>query len=702
MKKQHELDLNKEQLELEFLPDKEAQKPVKKEKEKKEVVVEKKKEIVKEIVVEEKKEIVESVPIVALPVNIYELEESKRVSVGTIRCFPSPKDEDGNINEIATGYRLTTRQTGIFTMSFYMHSESDHVDGIVSFNDSATEMGLRSRRSIEIRMNGGSNRFEAFNDGVGWRADTDVSFVKNQEYLVSVTVNLTTAPRTYSVSVGGITIATGYAMRNSMYSGQPVDNIAHLGLSAYEGIFAIRNFSLDLDGPWRESDTLPVESNNPVNNPNGTRSFYVGPGRAFEKVQHVLSYLRGGDTVYIQGDYDYPASVIITNAMHGTSGLPTSFIGQRVNDRRPKLVSLTNDAGIAVDARDVLLRGIEIEGDVRADNLATINHRISYRGVIHGENNLTILDCCIHNTIMGVLSGANPGNITVEHSEFYECGYGAYEHNLYIQYSQNYPDAVARFRFNYIHHSLTSMGIKSRSRRNEIYYNLFENNYGNQVELIGMEFTEAYLRAHPSDSDVVGNVFIANLPTSAHMRVGGDGTGAGSFGRFRISNNTFVTSSSSAISAIRMFMGIQSVEAYNNVFYNYGAGTLNILNDQGANWASGYREAFGSHNWLRNAGVSMIPSEWLSTVYGTTPEFTNVTGNDFTLSLGSPLVAAGTTSTTHTWNSDNRPDHVFLNPLYLPEYVAVTAATYRPGSQQIRRDSATPSIGAFGSYNYSV
>jgi len=616
-------------------------------------------------------------------------------SIGTIRSYPAPRDSGGGPVELAVGYKLMFPQVGYVEFEFDMKAETPDADGIISFNDSAVEMGLRSRRSIEVRVNAPANRFEAFNVGVGWRADVNIPVVVGQDYRILVRTNLNASPRVYSVYVDGVQIADGYAMRPSFYTGQPIADLAHMGLLATTGVFSIRDFSHEIDGPWQESAVAPIEPNNPLLHPDGTRTFFVGPGRAFEKLQDVTWLLQAGDTAELAGDHDYPASVNITNAMHGTADRPITLKGITINGNRPKIVSTCVDAGITANGRHLTIDNIEIEGRVTTATIPIHNIRISYRGIIHGEDKLIVRNCCIHNMIMGLLSGANPGDITIEYSEFYENGFAPFEHNIYIQHSINYPDAVTRIQFCHIHDSLTAMGIKCRSHRSEIYYNYIENNVGIGMELIAMDFPEPYLRAHPSDGDVVGNVFMTNVTNSSLVRVGGDGTGAGSFGRFRFVNNTFLVSNPSNINCIRIFMGIESVELFNNLFFPFGLGPMNLLADQGGNWASGQREVAGANNWIRSVSVGMIPPELTGSIRTNTPGIRI----DYTVLPGSPLLSAGTLDTVHEWPPfPHRPDTSFINPLPLPLFTPAKAGAHQ-SDIAARSDTTPPTIGAYGAFN---
>ena len=186
--------------------------------------------------------------------------------------------------------------------------------------------------------------------------------------------------------------------------------------------------------------------------------------------------------------------------------------------------------------------------------------------------------------------------------------------------------------------STTAIGgnnVKSRSARNEIYYNRIEGAYYHEIELIGAECcAEDVVR---EDSDVVGNLFVKKGANAnfAVTRFGGDGT-AQTWGRYRFVNNTVVVTGTAAV--FRLFDGLESVEMHNNVFYRSGGG-VTIVRTVEAVWASGERFA-GSNNWI-STGSTSVPTPWTGTITGSNPGFTNAAGGDYSPAAGSPLLNAG-------------------------------------------------------------
>jgi hypothetical protein len=143
------------------------------------------------------------------------------------------------------------------------------------------------------------------------------------------------------------------------------------------------------------------------------------------------------------------------------------------------------------------------------------------------------------------------------------------------------------------------------------------------------------------DSDVVGNVLLKTESTFV-VRFGGDGTGE-TFGRYRFVNNTvLVQDGGSAV--FRLFDGIESLSAHNNVFAVVGGGALNMVRMVEANWSSGNAVISGSNNWVAD-GASNVPASWNGTITGTDPGFADAAAFDFRPIASSVLVDAGSATT---------------------------------------------------------
>jgi hypothetical protein len=141
-----------------------------------------------------------------------------------------------------------------------------------------------------------------------------------------------------------------------------------------------------------------------------------------------------------------------------------------------------------------------------------------------------------------------------------------------------YPDSVFRMQFCYVHDANGGNNVKSRAARNEIYYNWIEGALYHEVECIGSD--GAPEDAVREDSDIVGNVLVKRSDFAV-TRFGGDGTGQTN-GRYRFVNNTVVVAGDDAV--FRLFDGIESLEAHNNVFASAAMSTVNLVREVEASW----------------------------------------------------------------------------------------------------------------------
>jgi hypothetical protein len=374
-------------------------------------------------------------------------------------------------------------------------------------------------------------------------------------------------------------------------------------------------------------------------------TYQVGPGQAYASLQAVAASLKPGDVVHVAGDAVYSGGIRLTKS--GTASSKIRIVGVRVNGKRPVLSGGINTIEFA--ANHLVFEGFDVTAG-------------SSRCVYHHGHDITIRDSVIHDCpahgILGADSGS--GSLTLEHSEVYRSGSGDRLHQIYMATDETaYPGAVFRMQHCYVHDANGGNNVKSRAERNEIYYNWIEGAYYHELELIGPDGQTESLKRE--DSDVVGNVLYQGYTTRSHypIRIGGDGTGQ-TFGRYRFVNNTIVLGNSSSAAAFRVFDGIESVEMHNNALFRLGGGPVTVLTDANARWKNG-RQIAGSNNWL-TSGSTAIPSTWTSTKQAASPGFTNVAGRDLTLSLGSPLRDAGSSTFA------GPAGYAFPSPLAMPAY----------------------------------
>lgn len=350
--------------------------------------------------------------------------------------------------------------------------------------------------------------------------------------------------------------------------------------------------------------------------------------------------LQPGDIVDVNGGF-YPGNLVMREDDSGAPGNPVILRG--VGATRPHLSGGTNTVEFRL-SNHVVMEHFEISGTE-----APVN---TFRCVFHHANDITLRDVYIHDCPNHGVQSADEdsGSLTIEYSEIANAGSGGTRHAIYVATDEvAYPGSVFRLQYSYVHDSDYTNGagggghlIKSRAERNEIYYNWLEGAYYHELELIGPDpygaragWTSNLAR---EDSDIVGNVIVHTNPGfDAIMRFGGDGTGQ-SYGRYRFVNNTVVgTATGTTPTVFRLFHGIESLEAHNNVFWQQGSNGMRIIREVEAAWTTGATRITGSNNWIDSASTS-VPGGLANTILGTDPGFANAAAADFRPATGSALI----------------------------------------------------------------
>jgi hypothetical protein len=333
----------------------------------------------------------------------------------------------------------------------------------------------------------------------------------------------------------------------------------------------------------------------------------------------VVRLLLPGDVVLVDGDATYPGGVILRS--EGAPGARITLKGVRVNGKRPVLSGGTNT--IEFRASHYRLEGFEIEAG-------------SFRCLYHHGDDLTVVDTLIHDCERHGIHGADEGSgsLSLEYVEVYGCGNGERAHQLYIATDEAaHRGAVFRMQHSFIHDGRGGNNVKSRAERNELAYNWIEGALYHELELIGPDGQDPKMARE--DSDVVGNVILKTRPGFA-IRVGGDGTGD-TDGRYRFVNNTIVVGPETR-AIFRLFNGLETLEAHNNVFYRQGGGGLRLIVEHEVRWAAGRPLLVGTNNWVP-LGSTDVPATWQKTLFGADPGFTSA--RDLRPAPGSPLIDAG-------------------------------------------------------------
>jgi len=533
------------------------------------------------------------------------------------------------------------------------------------------------------------------------------------------------AAKKYSVYIDDVCVAENYSFlagsnanrdpENRDY-GRPSDNIGMmtvLSMTTANGAeFDVRNINKEMVNLIDKDSLKNLVEENPVDNGDGTYTYLVGPYRAFQKPQDVIPMLQPGDTLALDGGYEYPAPIQILvdyGASHGTVEQPITVKGVPDEDGNlPVIVSYGALRVLQIGAENWVLENLKLQGNtpriaqIRGIAQSAVRRDwTSYNGIqLDGARNLVIRGCDVSGNYHGIQGGSE--GILIEYCDVYNNGLDGEGHNIYLFSS---PGSVARVQYNYIHDTTSgsSAGLKSRYSRNEVYYNYFEN-CGRGFE--GIQVNEDDDNGNiPSgrDSDFVGNVIVN---CRQNILTGSDDNANGSYGRYHIANNTFInTSATSTVQIVRTVGYLESVEMYNNLVYVSSA-SANLWSYENAGldgrWIAGEPRFVGANNWISNIrDVNNIPEGFVNTIRGTDPGFVDLAGGDFMLKRISAAIDAGVpVDTLEVWEDFTEDgvwrggefEPMFANPLVDIDKVPVDKNTFEVAS---RDGMDIPEIGAY-------
>ena len=578
--------------------------------------------------------------------------------------------------------------------------------------------------------------------GRNFYVNTGAKYTVGQTARVDILFNFVNY--TYTVSVDGRTVASNFTfagpgdqdLEGRKFGIVKPNNMGIIGVHVPGGTLEMRNISAGIVNMVDNDATKISEKEiNPVANNKGTRTFMVGPSHIYQKAQDVLGYLQPGDIVEIEatsgsynGSYPGPLHYIASSgAANGTAAMPITIRG--VGATRPEIRSGGSDNVWLVDADYIVfenlanvghaLRAMEVRGEMSAAGMpeAYMSKRAAYH---QGGNGVVFRNCEISWSYHGVHHAGGNGDLLVEYSDIHHNGPDGLGHNLYLASKQG---AVATIRHNYIHDTIqrSNNGLKSRMWRTNVYFNFFYN-CDQAIELLSpgdrdnkgtFSYTTGQL------GEVIGNVFVN---CKSGMRLGGDGTGSGSRGRYRVLNNTYVNTIEGSLRFIRTFMAIESVEVYNNVVY--AANSIDFYynqdeGDRGTVWVAGERRFVGDKNWVySHTGNVEFSLDRHTRLVNTTPaglgveivrgglELTDVfvdpAADDYRLVAGSPATAVVGVPFSYVYN---------WGPTELHAYNAIpnqlTAFAYVPVRTDANGRIATVArtgvaIGAFGAAGETV
>ena len=630
---------------------------------------------------------------------------------------------------------------GQFTIEFDITPLSVGTAGSIAFSNyiALLQAGTSGSRLIEVELQSNGNLYL-----VGASTGAGVPYTAGVQNRVTLNINTesvtgfvsgsvqvgnkqpvslgTINARDFRNNVSRLSVSEPY---NDVFNGASLQNLGSIGVIASANSYKIENFkingvyeglSLAVDAQKPYVEGVGYEIVAPVDD--GVQdAYYIGPSRNYKKIQDVLYKLKAGDKIYVDGNATYPGGIFF-NTASGTADKPITLQGIAVNGNKPKIKSLNAQHIMFFNRSHYILDNFDIEGSlqellgiftsVTAETIALVNPdnartevraRINYSAVYNRSAHLTVRRCSIHDARMGVFSSDDlSGDYVIEYNDIYRNGSQNGDHNLYITTDgARYPTAASIVRFNHIRNSVSGNGLKTRSAKHLVYYNVFEDNFHQSLELIGPDvnavsllremkahnpdFHEFYVR---EDADVVGNLVIHRDAPHIHstlVRCGGDGTGQ-TYGRYRFVNNTFIMlgRQGSYRRFIRAEFGVESFEMYNNVFYTVTPNDARIFADNdvtnpprwasisggtaagqvgnqnwGSQWSTSWAGAagvrvVGANNWV-SAGSTQVPNGWTNTIYGGNP-FVDLAGGNYRIAADAGLhtgVPVDVTNTVKKW-----------------------------------------------------
>jgi hypothetical protein len=418
-------------------------------------------------------------------------------------------------------------------------------------------------------------------------------------------------------------------------------------------------------------------------------TYLVGPGKTYAKLQDVADLLRPGDIVNVDGNTTYPANVYIEQS--GSADNRITINGMQPSNGTRPIITGAGSYGINITADYVVLQGFEVIE--------------SPKGIGVFGDHITVQNCVIHGCNHGLIGyGTGTGNVTVEYSEFYGNGVptgSATQHQIYMATDEKaHPGSVFRLQYCYLHGGVEGDNVKSRSERNEIYYNWIElaGSSGHGLGLFAPDpddNDQVTIATAREDADVVGNVIIQNRNSCA--RIGGDTPDYPTNGRYRFVNNTFICTGS-RVDAIRTFNTIETLEMYNNVIYATTAGgDIRVVNDADGKWLHTPRSLIGGNNWVMS-GATKVPvsGEWSATISGSASPFTDAPQKNYHPVQGGALIDAGAAAT------PTITQYPFPDPLFPPAYQPPQAALIDTGSAEGRPQRGAIDLGAFEGASASI
>ncbi|GIU79434.1 MAG: hypothetical protein KatS3mg005_2672 [Bryobacteraceae bacterium] len=274
----------------------------------------------------------------------------------------------------------------------------------------------------------------------------------------------------------------------------------------------------------------------------------VGPGQPYAKPCQAFAAAQDGDVIEIDasGYYDGDVCVIYRNNL--------TIRGVNGRARIDAAGKYAQGKGIWVVAGDnTVVENIEFSGAKVPDRNGA--------GIRLDSGNLTVRNCVFHHNETGILGGFY-GRVLIEHSEFYDNGYGdGQSHNIYLN------AGVAEFTLRYSASRRAIVGhlVKSRAAKNFILYNRLTQETGTgSYEIDLPNGGQAY---------VIGNIVQQGDTTQNRgmLTFGLEGLRTNAPNELYVVNNTFVSTRAAGATFLQISSSFTTPAVVrNNIFSGSG------------------------------------------------------------------------------------------------------------------------------------
>jgi len=274
----------------------------------------------------------------------------------------------------------------------------------------------------------------------------------------------------------------------------------------------------------------------------------VGPGQPYAKPCQAFAAAQDGDVIEIDasGNYDGDVCVIYRNNL--------TIRGINGRARIDAAGKYAQGKGIWVVAGDnTLIENIEFSGARVPDRNGA--------GIRLDTGNLTVRNCVFHHNETGILGGFY-GRVLIEHSEFYDNGYGdGQSHNIYL----NAGVAEFTLRYSASRRAIAGHLVKSRAAKNYILYNRLTQETGTgSYEIDLPNGGQAYL---------IGNIVQQGDTTQNRgmLTFGLEGLRTNAPNELYVVNNTFVSTRAAGATFLQISSSLSAPAVVrNNIFSGSG------------------------------------------------------------------------------------------------------------------------------------